>query len=258
MAAVRPLSAGAWPTGASLPNKVLQGALTALCVLVCGAGVYTLQPALNRPVATIDVRGHLQRLSPQQVAAAAQLAPGARFFDVDVSAVRARVDRLPWVANASVTRRWPGRLEISITERQPIARWGKTGLLDARGQPFQPRAARLSPSQRQALPQLNGSTQQADDVLAAWNALAPALAGTPLALAGLAENPRGSFKAVTRSRIILHLGTPNPAARLKTIQTAVLPALRGKFATVAAIDLRYTNGFAVAQKSGTPTKKRKT
>ncbi|MDN5872871.1 MAG: FtsQ-type POTRA domain-containing protein [Sinobacteraceae bacterium] len=258
MVMVRQISVATRRDEPTLPRSVLRIALGLLCVLAFGVGIYTLQPALNPPLSVIEVRGHLARLTPAQVAAAAGVVSGTRFFDVDLAALRSRVDALPWVASASVTRHWPGAVEVTVVERQPIARWGKRSLLDRHGRPFTPDASRLSKAQRQALPQLSGTGDQAADVLAAWDKLAPALNMTPLALAGLGENPRGGFTAVTRSGITLHLGSASPSARLQTIRDSILPALSGKFADVTAIDLRYTNGFAVARRSAKNTHERKT
>ncbi len=42
---------------------------------------------------------------------------------VDLNAVRARLNALPWVADASVTRRLPDTLVVRITERVPVALW---------------------------------------------------------------------------------------------------------------------------------------
>ena len=42
---------------------------------------------------------------------------------VDLDAVRARLKALPWVADASVTRRLPDTLVVRITERVPVALW---------------------------------------------------------------------------------------------------------------------------------------
>lgn len=42
---------------------------------------------------------------------------------IDTAAVRARIERLPWVATAALTRVYPGTLQIQITERKPFAVW---------------------------------------------------------------------------------------------------------------------------------------
>lgn len=41
----------------------------------------------------------------------------------DLGAIRSRLQELPWVADASVSRRLPDTLVIAITERRPVALW---------------------------------------------------------------------------------------------------------------------------------------
>ena len=61
-----------------------------------------------------------------------------RRFMVDVSAAEtaARLERLSWVEEATVTKHWPGALEISILERSPVAATpieGGVALFDSTG-----------------------------------------------------------------------------------------------------------------------------
>lgn len=68
----------------------------------------------------------------------------------DAAAAKARIERLPWVERAGVTRAFPNRLEIRITERTPFAVWIKAGrvtLIDASGR-------ELGPVPHDAVPEL--------------------------------------------------------------------------------------------------------
>lgn len=50
--------------------------------------------------------------------------------------VPARLARLPWIATASLTRVYPGRIEVNVTERTPFAVWlnaERATLIDATG-----------------------------------------------------------------------------------------------------------------------------
>lgn len=57
----------------------------------------------------------------------------ARF---DSAAARMRIERLPWVASATLTRRYPGRLDVTVIERKATAVWqhgSRETLIDATG-----------------------------------------------------------------------------------------------------------------------------
>jgi cell division protein FtsQ len=63
--------------------------------------------------------------------------PGMPSLSYDADAARARVAELPAVETVSVRKIYPGRLDVAITEKAPVARWridGVTFLVDAAGE----------------------------------------------------------------------------------------------------------------------------
>ena len=68
---------------------------------------------------------------------AALSGPSNAMLNVDLSAIRTRLLALPWVADASVARRLPDTLSITIVERRPVALWQhrhRFALIDINGQ----------------------------------------------------------------------------------------------------------------------------
>jgi cell division protein FtsQ len=63
----------------------------------------------------------LVRLTKQQVLDRAALPGGRSLLRIDPTAIAARIEGLPPVADATVTRRWPHGLDIKVTERRPVA-----------------------------------------------------------------------------------------------------------------------------------------
>jgi cell division septal protein FtsQ len=51
----------------------------------------------------------------------ARIDPGDTMVGIDTDRVAARIEHLPRVAQATVARRWPGTIEIHVTEREPLA-----------------------------------------------------------------------------------------------------------------------------------------
>ncbi len=60
-------------------------------------------------------------LSPETVLAAADLHKGANIFLVSLSRAQARVEAIPQVEKAQITRQLPSRILIQINERKPVA-----------------------------------------------------------------------------------------------------------------------------------------
>jgi len=52
---------------------------------------------------------------------ASGLRRGERLLDVDGHRARRAVETLPWVEEASISKRWPGEIRIRLVERRPVA-----------------------------------------------------------------------------------------------------------------------------------------
>jgi cell division protein FtsQ len=77
------------------------------------------------------------------------------FFALDTGEVRRRIERLPWVLSADLTRVLPGRLDVRISERTPVALWRRGGeemLIDRTGRVL----ARVNPGSVKELPRFAG------------------------------------------------------------------------------------------------------
>ena len=100
----------------------------------------------------VEVGGQFQRVAPVQIEAAVAPFRGAGFLSVDLDALQAALESIPWVDRARVERRWPNGVRVMITEHVPAARWGEDGLMNTRGELFLRDARHIPPE----LPQLIG------------------------------------------------------------------------------------------------------
>ncbi len=82
--------------------------------------------------------------------------PKARsLLSFDSAAARERIERLPWVATASIARIFPGTLDVRVTERAPAAVWQRGGhayLIDAEGRTL----SEVQPGANPSLPRVAG------------------------------------------------------------------------------------------------------
>ena len=74
---------------------------------------------------------------PGQLRAALGVSIGDRLLGFSLDDARARIERLTWVQNATVERRLPGTVVVTLIERRPFAVWqsgGRFQLIDRVGQ----------------------------------------------------------------------------------------------------------------------------
>jgi cell division protein FtsQ len=229
----------------SLPRAFKPALAVAALFVLAVALAPRLGSWLDRPVRELRIVGALTHLTPAELAAAAGLRPGVRWWTVDLTAVRARVQALPWVAQAQVTRRWPDVIELRVWQRRPYARWGADRLLDDQGVLFAPPPAELQRAEFAALPRLSGPPGREVEVMQDYQRWASALAGTAFAPAGLSLDARGSWTLTLADGVELRLGEGDALAKLPLLTGVVLRTLADRLAEVAYVDLRYSNGFAV-------------
>jgi cell division protein FtsQ len=111
---------GSVPSGRRRPRSRWRAAFFVLAGLAIVAGTcWALFGNRMLIVRSVTVTG-TRLLSPAQVTAAADVPLGTPLLRVDVGAVTRSVEAIPQVASASVTRDWPDRLVIAVTERVPV------------------------------------------------------------------------------------------------------------------------------------------
>ena len=231
-------------------------------VVVIGVGLlaWLARPLLAGPkLTTLTLSGHLVHVDPAAVQRAVVPELGSGFFTTRVDRISAAVAALPWVASVSVRREWPHTVHIDLVEEVPVARWNGDGLMDAQGQVFvhdvqgrtnaaggrMPGAA----SYYSSLPMLSGRDDSAQDVLAQYDTLAALLQPRGIAIVALSVDARGAATVELDDGIEVRLGREDAEQRLARFSAVALPALSAKLATVAYVDMRYTNGFAVGWKT---------
>jgi cell division protein FtsQ len=225
---------------------VVLGAGAGLVLAVTlGLALWLAAPLFAGPSLTrLTVEGRLQHVDPTAVRAAVAATVGRGFFNTRVELVSAAVKQIPWVAQADVRREWPHTLHVEIVEEVPVARWNADGLMDAEGRVF----ARLPTGAYAALPLLTGRDQDSQDVLAEYDTLSNLVTPRGLTISELDVDARGAATVKLNDGIEVRLGREDASARLARFSAIALPALGARLGTVAYVDMRYTNGFAVGWK----------
>ncbi|HKE72283.1 MAG TPA: FtsQ-type POTRA domain-containing protein [Acidimicrobiales bacterium] len=114
--------------------------LQRLTYVLAGVAVVVLGlAALRSPLLDVDrvtVTG-ARHTGPGEVRRAAGVERGDPLIGVDAGAAARRIEALPWVARAQVSRAWPSTVTVRVTERTPVAQVrinaGRVAVVDAGG-----------------------------------------------------------------------------------------------------------------------------
>ena len=123
---------------------MLQGGYVTLFVAVVRQAPDVVANGLGFAITTYALSGQ-KELSQDDILAAAGVTTGSSLLLVDVEAARAQLKTNPWIADATVQKLYPGRLQITVTERRPLALWqkdGKVAVIAEDGTVLEPSVAR--------------------------------------------------------------------------------------------------------------------
>jgi len=215
-------------------------AVAAVAVLIAGAYMAHNGGALL-PFRWVDVSGPFARVSAEQIRAAVGPAASRGFFGVDLAEVRTGALSLPWVATAEVRKVWPDTLEISVTEREVLGRKGVDQLVDVAGNVFQARGA----GDTRGLPLLDAQPAQMAQLAEYYRLAQDDVEPLGRQITAARMSPRGALELQLNDGLEVHLGSREQLPRWRRFIGSLprLAALDPR--PIAAVDLRYTHGYAV-------------
>lgn len=237
------------PLAARLPKPNFSGLKRLLWpLLLVGLGFATYElaqrliPYADRPIARVSVQGELSYISQQAVQE--RIAPfiASSFFTVDMTGMRAELERMPWIARAEVRRVWPDQVSIRLEEQLPVARWGNEALLNNQGQAFAPREL----THYENLPLLSGPQRAQQQVMQQYQVLSQMLRPLGFSIAALDLREHGSWFISTGQGVDILLGRDHLVEKMRRFSAIYDKVLKEQIANIARIDLRYANGLAVA------------
>lgn len=204
---------------------------------------------LDRQIHSIEIVGPFQRVTALQIeeAIAGELDYG--FVSANLAAIRERIVELPWIDEATVARRWPSRLHITVTEQVPAAIWGERGLLNVRGELFVT-DARHVPAE---LPRLSGPDGHAAEVARRYLGVRERLIPVGLDLRRVHLSPRGAWEMTLANGVEVRLGRKDVEARTELFLDIVADIITSRAADIEYVDMRYSNGFTIGWTDGART-----
>jgi len=213
---------------------------------------------LDQPIQSITIDGPFQRVSALRIEEAISSELEAGFLSANLTEIQDRIVSLPWIDQANVSRRWPGKLEISVSEQVPAACWGEGGLRNVRGELFVTEARHI-PAE---LPRLSGPDGHSSEVAQMYLDVRDRLIPIGLDLRSVNLDARGAWQLVLQDGIDIRLGRRNIDERADLFLQVVANIVSNREAEIEFIDMRYHNGFTIGWKkdanSGKPMDKSST
>lgn len=219
-------------TFANLPRKVAAEA-TAL-MIAAGFGINQVNVSGQHYASDSDIYDALDLTNVRTFAA------------FDSEAALKRIERIPWIDKAQITRVYPGTLDIVVRERTPAVVWtrgNETYLVDATGRILGP----MPVASGWALPRVvgEGATDDVTLMLAALRQY-PAIEKQYAYAERIAER---RWRIVLKTGTVLELGADREIEGLQEIASspAAAPALKG---TAMIIDVRTPGRIAMRPADG--------
>lgn len=166
------------------------------------------------------------------------------YFSINVGQIQQQVETLAWVDKASIRRVWPDVLLVNIIEQQPLAYWKSGGLINKRGELFNPAVT----SYPDKLPMLNGPVGTSKTVMAYFFAVRESLQSINLQAMRVEMDARRALVVWLDNGIKLVLGRNEAMQRLQRFVRVYPKVLAKEASGITQVDMRYTNGFTVKRK----------
>jgi len=186
----------------------------------------------------VEVRGELRHVDEGSIRLVAKRGVRGNFFTVNLVEVRTAFEKLSWVREARISRRWPDTLIVELAEHIPMARWNAGALVSTEGEVFNAAVGA-------ELPALSGIEGSGHEVAAAYHRYGELLAPLGLDIRELSLSPRRAWRLKTGSGMEIALGRKDVETRLRRFVAQYQKISERLGAPPAYADLRYADGFAV-------------
>lgn len=192
------------------------------------------------PIKTVRIYG-VKHVDQQEVQHLVYPFVNHGFFSVHVEHIRDRLLQMPWVANIFVRRYWPDQIEVTVVEKNALARWKDASLLSDSGELFTPPIQ----SYPEDLPTFVGPNGKQVVMLKYYQEINRILTPLRAKISYLELTPYLTWKVALNNGVTLRVGHKDILTRLDHF-VKVYPKIVGYPARdVDYVDLRYPNGMAV-------------
>lgn len=218
--------------------------LTAFLAISCVFLLNSFKNSHYFPIKKVRVYG-VNHLDSKMIQESITPLVNRNFFNVNVDTIRNQLLILPWVADLNVRRVWPDEVEITIYEKNVLARWNDTQLLSDKGDIFTTADA----TNLTNLPKFSGPYGMQSEMIKNFFEANRLLIPLHAKISHLELTPYSTWKITLDNGINLQIGQQELLTRLDQF-VRVYPKIVRNHAGIGVdyVDLRYPNGMAVRWK----------
>jgi cell division protein FtsQ len=206
-------------------------------------GVYLSQLEQILPIRTIQLSGTFKNLDQGEVESMLQQYLGQGFFSFDIHHLRQTLHDNSWTELVSVRRIWPDKLRIRIEEKIPVARWDEQHLLSDSASVYLADTGAFS-----HLPIVHAANHPPAWALQQFYRLQARFNGVDERLMALQVDSRGALDVELINGLKIKLGRKDIDHKIDRLVSIYMQQILPRREQIQRLDLRYSNGFAVAWK----------
>jgi len=187
--------------------------------------IYLSQTNQVLPIRSIQLTGTFENLDQREVETVLQDYIGQGFFSLDIHQLQQTLKANSWTDSVSVRRIWPDKLRVTVTEKKPIARWDDEHLLSDTARVFAAHGADFG-----HLPLVHAFDRVDERVVS------------------LQVDSRGALDVKLINGLQIKLGRAEIDRKIERLVNIYQQQILPRREQIERIDMRYSNGFAVAWK----------
>lgn len=221
---------------ALLPIGIILGGIVSLMLMIKQPGRF--------PLRIIEIQNELKWTATEAITQVVSPYLEQGFFGIDVEAIQKEVNNLPWVSSSQIQRVWPDKISLALTEKNPLARFGETGVLSTEAKIFYPDLSILPAG----YPWFRGPEKAAVEMLKQYLDFLEMLSPLGLSITELNFSEDGAYKIMLDNGIAIILGKAALNERMGRFVLVYPNQLKKEIQRIAYLDLRYPNGIAIGWK----------
>ncbi|UCH41588.1 MAG: FtsQ-type POTRA domain-containing protein [Gammaproteobacteria bacterium] len=210
-------------------------------IAIGGYGLSRMDQVL--PIRTIQLSGTFEYLDQGEVEKTLQEYIGQGFFSFDIHQLQKVLHENSWTESVSVRRVWPDKIRVMITEKKPVARWDEHHLLSNRAKVYQADAGAFA-----HLPLVHAASHRPQWVLSQFYVLDARFTSVDERVLALRVDSRGALDVELINGLQIKLGRGDIERKIDRLISIYAQQILPRREQIQRLDLRYSNGFAVAWK----------